>query len=121
MSSRAGGLYGGIQFSSGTTFSSSIPDNVQSTSGPPPKEPEVPTPMLQEQPTQAAAELGPEGASGKATAGIFSSATALKAWIPFIETKYRPNQRLECCSGFCARSPPSSKGKACSPAITCRR
>jgi hypothetical protein len=87
MSSRAGGLYGGIQFSSGTTFSSSVPENTQSASVLPPNELEVavaaPTQASpQEQPapvTQTAAEPGPGGALGKATAGIFSSATALKA------------------------------------------
>jgi splicing factor 45 len=82
MSSKAGGLYGGIQFSTGTTFSSSVVDVTPTSSTPvlPPNEPDVPvpaptqpTPMLQEQPME------PGGASGKATAGIFSSATALKA------------------------------------------
>ena len=89
MSSKAGGLYGGIQFSSGTTFSSSVLDNSPSTSIPISNEPDVPTqtptqpmPMRQEQPapaTQTVAEPGPGGASGKATAGIFLSTAALKA------------------------------------------
>ena len=89
MSSRAGGLYGGIQFSSGTTFSSSVPEHTPSNSIPPPNEPEAPAPTLvqvtripQEQPTsatQSSAEQGQGGMPGKATAGIFSSITALKA------------------------------------------
>jgi splicing factor 45 len=87
MSSRAGGLYGGIQFSSASTFSSSASENTQPTSILPQNEPEVPapapaqtTPTPQEEPAiETAADPGSEGASGKATAGIFSSATVLKA------------------------------------------
>jgi len=74
MSSRAGGLYGGIQFSSGTTFSSSVSHN-SSTSNPLSTEPIPATAAAapqQDQPTapQVAADPGSGGASGKATAGI---------------------------------------------------
>ena len=86
MSSRAGGLYGGIQFSSGTTFSSSVPESTPTISIVSPNEPEVltlpqtqTTPQGQAAPATQIAESGPGGASGKATAGIFLSTAALKA------------------------------------------
>lgn len=82
MSSRAGGLYGGIQFSSGSTFSSSVPDTISPAPETIPVESEaitVTTPVTpKEQPvvgTQNVVEAAQVGASGKNTAGISSSAT----------------------------------------------
>lgn len=79
MSSKAGGLYGGIQFSSGTTLSPSAPDNTPSNTHV--EEPVVvvaaPTPPVAPTPTEQpenATESGTGGASGKATAGISLSA-----------------------------------------------
>lgn len=78
MSSRAGGLYGGIQFSSGATLSSSAPEGAP-TSEPALSEP-APTPTPKEQPiapVQNSVEVGSGGeAPGKATAGISSYALA---------------------------------------------
>jgi splicing factor 45 len=73
MSSRAGGLYGGIQFSSGTTFTSSVssPQPVPPQPVPVPvPEPAQPTPA----PQTSSADEATGVASAKPTAGIFSSA-----------------------------------------------
>ena len=77
MTSRAGGLYGGIQFSSGAIISSSAPEGAISTTATPVTSEPVPsesTPTPQEQlPVQKFAEVGSGGgAPGKATAGISS-------------------------------------------------
>ena len=75
MSSRAGGLYGGIQFSSAAPFlSSNQPE--QSTSAPStqPEIPAVSAPTTQSEPAQSADETDAANqeapaASGKATVG----------------------------------------------------
>jgi hypothetical protein len=68
MSSKAGGLYGGIQFSSGTTVSSFISQPPSTLSIPPTNEnKETPHQPVNDQPTTA---VDTGGASGKATAGI---------------------------------------------------
>ncbi|KAF8894513.1 hypothetical protein BD779DRAFT_1669011 [Infundibulicybe gibba] len=77
MSSRAGGLYGGIQFSSGTTFSSTSVPVIQ----PPPKQEQSPAAIEQTQTSEAVQETAPQkptdavpgAASGKPTAGWSSS------------------------------------------------
>jgi splicing factor 45 len=76
MSSRAGGLYGGIQFSSGTTFAPFISSAVQPppTPEPAPALPEVSAPQIPTAPEQALAV-----ASAKPTAGISSSANIFHA------------------------------------------
>lgn len=74
MSSRAGGLYGGIQFSTGTTFTpqtTSTPDPTPAPAAvPPTPQPLVPATVPPVAPTQDSADAGPGAASGKATAGI---------------------------------------------------
>ncbi|KAF8797976.1 hypothetical protein BYT27DRAFT_7321725 [Phlegmacium glaucopus] len=73
MSSKAGGLYGGIQFSSGSVYQSTLPNpSLQTTksSSPPPRQP----------PSEVESESSKDnvpsvGVAGKPTAGISSSAT----------------------------------------------
>lgn len=79
MSSRAGGLYGGIQFSSGATLSLSAPEGAPPTTVTPVASepaPSAPTPTPKEQPNapmQNSVEVVSGGrAPGKATAGISS-------------------------------------------------
>ncbi|KAJ7109297.1 hypothetical protein C8R44DRAFT_986306 [Mycena epipterygia] len=81
MSSRAGGLYGGLTFSTGTTVpssssSSSIPQS-SPVIAPPPVEPTLPAPHIAAEPValpqNAVGDSGPGAASGKATAGWSAS------------------------------------------------
>jgi len=75
MSSRAGGLYGGIQFSSASPFLSSIqPEQSTSTSSTQPELPPVSVPTTQLEPVQSADETDAANqdapaASGRPTAG----------------------------------------------------
>jgi hypothetical protein len=84
MSSRAGGLYGGIQFSTTSAISPSQPQNLspQPTQTQPPLELTEPSPLSQveppieqqpvaDAPSQKHTDAGAGGVSGKATAGIF--------------------------------------------------
>ncbi|KAJ7709983.1 hypothetical protein B0H17DRAFT_1030078 [Mycena rosella] len=78
MSSRAGGLYGGLTFSTGTTVPSSSSSIPQSSPvlAPKPAEPSLPAPIAAEPaaPQNAAVgDSGPGAASGKATAGWSAS------------------------------------------------
>ena len=69
MSSRAGGLYGGIQFSSGTVFHSTLPDSLET----PHKERDgLPAQVA---PPATAATVTATATTGKPTAGIFSYTT----------------------------------------------
>ncbi|KAJ7740688.1 hypothetical protein DFH07DRAFT_64161 [Mycena maculata] len=71
MSSRAGGLYGGLTFSTGTTVpSASVPS---SAAAPPQAEATVPEPQVAAAEPAAAAPASDSGASGKATAGWSAS------------------------------------------------
>ncbi|KAJ7046699.1 hypothetical protein C8F04DRAFT_1217193 [Mycena alexandri] len=74
MSSRAGGLYGGLTFSTGTTVpsaSSSVPQP-SAAAAPPPVEP-TPAPQVVDTPQHGGGEQGPGAASTKATAGWSAS------------------------------------------------
>jgi splicing factor 45 len=75
MSSRAGGLYGGIQFSSGTVFHSSLSQTPSANTEQVPETPKEPDGV----PTQSApveAPPAPAGVTtGKPTAGICSYTT----------------------------------------------
>ena len=83
MSGRAGGLYGGIQFSSGAVYQSSLPknENFTSTISDPEKlELTTPTTSMTTNTATITASAAPSttmtaGASGKPTAGISSSVT----------------------------------------------
>ncbi|TFY74381.1 hypothetical protein EWM64_g9632 [Hericium alpestre] len=76
MSSRAGGLYGGIQFSTGAAFISSVSQDTiptsNSTSTTGENELKPTTANLAAPPTAAAAaqDAGPQGGPNKTTAGI---------------------------------------------------
>lgn len=77
MSSRAGGLYGGIQFSSGTVFHSTLSQtpavDTQQVLETPQKEPDgVPAQVA---PVAAPAPTAAAATTGKPTAGIFSYTT----------------------------------------------
>jgi hypothetical protein len=81
MSGRAGGLYGGIQFSSGAVYQSSLPkhENATSTITDPEKlDLTPPTTTMTTNTATITASAAPTvttGESGKPTAGISSSAT----------------------------------------------
>jgi splicing factor 45 len=92
MSSKAGGLYGGIQFSSGSVYQSTLPQSShepsKSSSPPPP-------PPLQKLPPEVESEPHKDnapsvGVTGKPTAGISSSATHCDSYSPFIEIPILP-------------------------------
>jgi len=74
MSSRAGGLYGGIQFSSGTVFHSTLSQtpsvDTQQALETPQKEPDGVS-----APPTAPAAVAAAATTGKPTAGIFSYTT----------------------------------------------
>lgn len=77
MSSRAGGLYGGIQFSSGTVFHSTLSqtpsvDTQQVLEAPQRERDGVPA---QAAPPTAPAAVAAAATTGKPTAGIFSYTT----------------------------------------------
>ena len=79
MSSRAGGLYGGIQFSSGTVFQPSVPHTTTTAAAAAP----TPVPLRQtvdvltQQPATTEQSPKPQAdpIPGKSTPGISSSAT----------------------------------------------
>jgi splicing factor 45 len=90
MSSKAGGLYGGIQFSSGSVYQSSFP---QPQSDEPLKPLKLSSPPPQQQPPPEVDELPKDnsvGVTGKPTAGISSSATHCDSYSPFIEIPIFP-------------------------------
>jgi hypothetical protein len=90
MSSKAGGLYGGIQFSSGSVFQSTFPQPAQSHE--PPKSSSSP-PLQQQPPPEVESEPPKDnsvGVTGKPTAGISSSATHCNSYNLFIEIPILP-------------------------------
>jgi splicing factor 45 len=94
MSSKAGGLYGGIQFSSGSVYQSSFP---QPQSHEPPKSPKALSPPPQQQPPPEVENEPPKdnsvGVTGKPTAGISLSATHCNSYSLFIEIPILPPKR----------------------------
>jgi splicing factor 45 len=83
MSSRAGGLYGGIQFSSSSPFLSLLQQEQSSSAAFTQQETPASAPAPQSEPVQStddkdAADQEPSAASGKATAG-----TLLLSKLPF--------------------------------------
>lgn len=75
MSHRAGGLYGGIQFSSGAIYQSSIPTTTKNASpaAEVPEKSDSSTPVTTNTATITASAAPATGPSGKPTAGISSS------------------------------------------------
>jgi splicing factor 45 len=73
MSSKAGGLYGGIQFSSGSVYQSSFPqpEPLKSSSPPPEQSIQQPPPEVENEPPKD----NSVGVAGKPTAGISSCYT----------------------------------------------
>ena len=91
MSSKAGGLYGGIQFSSGSVYQSSFPqpqshEPSKSSSPPPQQPPQQPPSEVENEPSKD----NSVGVAGKPTAGISSSATHCNSYSLFIEIPILP-------------------------------
>lgn len=91
MSSKAGGLYGGIQFSSGSVYQSNLPHpppqtyEIPKSSSPPPRQ------TLPEVESEPPKDNTPSvGVAGKPTAGISSSATHCDSYSPLIEIPILP-------------------------------